>query len=309
MIDFAQKPTFLAPLAGYTDLPFRGVAKRFGVDVTVSEMISSHSLVHNPLKISKMIEKAPSETPYIVQLSANNPAILKSAVEVLNTFDGIDGIDLNSGCPAPKIVSHGSGSALLKDISLLSSMIETIKNTSTKRYTSVKVRIGFNDKYASDIAKACEAGGADWMVVHGRTRSGGYTSVVDYDEIRSAKESVKIPVIANGDITDYAKAGEVLEYTRADGVMIGRGAIGKPWIFYQLKNNQQVITNRLKIEVVSEHLTQMVNFYGDTGVVLFRKHLHNYSKGLARAGEFRELINHENDYRVVLELIKEYFGD
>jgi len=225
----------LAPLAGYTDLPFRSVVKRFGADLTVSEMISSNALAYRSEKTLKMVEKSPNEDPYSVQIAGSDPDIIKRAVNILNDMDGIDIIDLNSGCPVPKVVKSGNGSALLKDLKKLTETTKIIKETSKKELTSVKVRIGFSEKYGVDIAKAVEDGGADFITVHGRTRSGGFKSEVDYDEIAKMKEAVSIPLIANGDIDSFEKAQWVLKHTESDGIMIGRGAVGKPWLFHQVR--------------------------------------------------------------------------
>jgi tRNA-dihydrouridine synthase B len=298
----------LAPLAGYTDLPFRTVVKKFGADLTVSEMISSNALVHNSAKTFKMLEKSNLEEPYSVQLSGSQPDILKQSVEILNEQNGIDIIDLNSGCPAPKVVSHGSGSALLKDLNKLEEMTATIKKYSKKPITSVKVRIGFNEKYPVDVAKAVENGGADFIVVHGRTRKGQFKSQVDYDAIKLIKESVKIPVIANGDITDFEKSQEVLSHTKTDGVMIGRGAIGKPWIFYQLQNNTNSVSEAIKKEIILEHFDNMIKFYGDRGAIIFRKHIHTYSKGYQQASAFRDEVNRIENPQTFRDKISEFFN-
>jgi len=203
MIDFDKEDLlFLSPLAGYTDLPFREVVKKFGADVTVSEMISSNALVYNSAKTLKMLEKSSDEVPFIVQIAGNNEKIIKEAVLILNDIPGIDGIDLNCGCPVPKVVRQGSGSALLKDLPKMSKIIETIKKNSNKRYTSVKARLGFDSKIAKEIAITCENSGADFLTLHARTRSDGYKSnKIDYNEIKKAKEVLNIPLVANGNVT------------------------------------------------------------------------------------------------------------
>ena len=182
----------LAPLAGYTDLPFRSVVKKFGADLTVSEMLSSNALVHGSSKTLSMIEKSPNEDPYSVQLAGAEVDVIKRAVEILNEQEGIDVIDLNCGCPVPKIVGHGSGSSLLLNLPLMGDIIKTIKDTSNKSLTSVKIRLGFEKKNHIEIAKIVEGSGADFLAVHGRTRAGKFKSEVDYDAIREIKESVKI---------------------------------------------------------------------------------------------------------------------
>ena len=306
-LDFSKPVIALAPLAGYTDLPFRSVVKKFGVDYTVSEMISSNALAYNSEKTKKMLTKSANEDPYFVQLSGSTIDILKLAVEKLNAIDGIAGIDLNCGCPAPKVFNHGSGSSLLGDLPKLQEMLQTIKKYSNKEYTTAKVRIGINEKIPVDIAKAVEDAGADFIAVHGRTKKGAYKAPVDYEAIAKMKEAVSIPVIANGDITDLAKAKFVLEQTGADGLMIGRGAVGKPWIFHQIVYQLEEIDKALKKEIILEHFDRMIEHYEDYGTVMFRKHLHTYSKGYDNANSFREKVNTITDPKEMRELIKEFF--
>jgi len=307
LIDFTKPVIALAPLAGYTDLPFRSVVKSFGVDYTVSEMISSNALAYDSEKTKKMLEKSPNEDPYFVQLSGNKKEILIAAIEKLNEIDGISGIDLNCGCPAPKVFNHGSGSNLLGDLPRLQEMLRTIKKYSNKQYTTCKVRIGVDEKIPVDIAKAIEDCGIDFIAVHGRTKKGAYKAAVDYDAIAAIKQNVSIPVMANGDITDLEKAKFVLEHTKADGIMVGRGAIGKPWIFHQISSKNEIITNDLKKEIIIEHLNKMVMHYEEYGVVMFRKHLHTYSKGYDGANIFRDKVNHITDSREMKELIGSFF--
>ena len=297
----------LAPLAGYTDLPFRSVVKKFGADLTISEMISSNALVYKSERTLKMIEKSPSEDPYFVQIAGNKPELVRDAVEILNDIPGIDGIDLNCGCPAPKVFNHGSGSNLLGDLKKLEEILSTVKKYSKKEYTTAKVRIGVSEKIPVEIAKAVEGCGVDFVSVHGRTRAGKYKSPVDYDAIKAIVDNVSIPVIANGDIKDYDKAKEVLSYTGAKGVMIGRGAIGKPWVFYQIKHGVEDISSDLKREIILEHLDAMIQFHGEHGVVMFRKFLHSYSKGYTGANAFREIINTIKDPDIMRDMIQTFF--
>ncbi len=306
-IDFSQPLMVLAPLAGYTDLPFRSVVKKFGADITISEMISSNALVYKSEKTLKMIEKSPSEDPYIVQIAGNKPELVRDAVLILNEIDGIDGIDLNCGCPAPKVFNHGSGSNLLGDLKKLEEILSTVKKYNKKQYTTAKVRLGVNEKIPVEIGKAVEACGVDFVSVHGRTRAGKYKAPVDYDAIKLMKESISIPVIANGDIKDYAKAKEVLEYTKANGVMIGRGAIGKPWVFYQLKHGVEDISEEIKKQIILEHYDAVIRFHGEHGTVMFRKLLHSYSKGYRGANEFRDVVNRVSDIHIMRDLIESFF--
>jgi len=303
-----DKPLYvLAPLAGFTDLPFRSVVKKFGADLTVSEMLSSNALAHGSQKTLHMLEKSSLEDPYSVQIAGADTAIVKSAVEILNEQEGIDIIDLNCGCPVPKVVGHGSGSSLLLDLPLMGKIIKTIKETSNKELTSVKIRLGFEDKNHVDIAKVVEDSGADFLAVHGRTRVGKFKAPVDYDAIAEIKKAVNTPVIANGDITSYEKAKWVLEHTGADGVMIGRGAVGAPWIFHQLRSGEEYVSQELKHAIIMEHFDKMIEFYGEYGAILFRKHTHTYSKGYRGASMLRNKINSVSDVVEFRALLDDFF--
>ena len=297
----------LAPLAGFTDLPFRSVVKKFGADLTVSEMLSSNALAHGSKKTLHMLEKSSNEDPYSVQIAASEVDMTKRAVEVLNEYDGIDIIDLNCGCPVPKIVGHGSGSSLLLDLPLMGDIIKTIKETSNKNLTSVKIRLGFEKKNHIEIAKMVEDSGADFLAVHGRTRAGKFKTEVDYDAIKEIKEAVSIPVIANGDIDSYEKAKWVLEHTGCDGVMIGRGAVGAPWIFHQLRSGSRDIDQGIKYEIIMEHFDKMIEFYGAYGVPMFRKHTHTYSKGYKGASVLRNEVNSITDIQEYRNMIDDFF--
>jgi len=297
----------LAPLAGYTDLPFRNVVKKFGADLTISEMLSSNALAHGSVKTLKMLERSPNEDPYSVQIAGSEEDIVRQAVEILNTQDYIDIIDLNCGCPVPKIVCHGSGSSLLNDLPRMARIIETIKKTSQKSTLSVKIRLGFETKNHIEIAKLVESCGADFLAVHGRTRAGKFKAPVDYDAIAEIKAHVSIPVIANGDIDSFEKAQWVLKHTKADGVMIGRGAVGAPWIFHQLKSGNAHVDPLLKHAIIMEHLNGMIDFYGPRGVIMFRKHIHTYSKGYEGASAMRDAVNRIDDPSEFRKVVDEFF--
>ncbi len=303
-----EKPLYvLAPLAGFTDLPFRSVVKKFGADLTVSEMLSSNALAHGSTKTLHMLEKSANEDPYSVQISASEVDMARRAVEVLNEQEGIDIIDLNCGCPVPKVVGHGSGSSLLLNLPLMGEIIKTIKETSNKSMTSVKIRLGFEEKNHIDIAKIVEDSGADFLAVHGRTRAGKFKAPVDYDAIAEIKNAVNIPVIANGDIDSYEKAQWVLNHTGADGLMIGRGAVGAPWIFHQLRSGESHIDFALKHEIIMEHFDRMIEFYGDHGVPMFRKHTHTYSKGYRGASHLRNSVNTITDIKKFRDTLDDFF--
>ncbi|NOR56186.1 MAG: tRNA dihydrouridine synthase DusB [Sulfurovum sp.] len=308
-LDFSKPIYALAPLAGFTDLPFRSVVKKFGVDLTISEMISSNALIHNSKKTYRMLERAPIENPYAIQIAGSDLAVIREAVEIINDREDITAIDLNCGCPAPKVVNNLQGSSLLTDLPQMAKVIETIKKYSNKEYTSVKFRLGFNEKNHVEIAKLCEAAGADYIAVHGRTRAGRYKAAVDYDALAEIKQSVGIPMFANGDIDSPEKAKWVLEHTKADGVMIGRAAVGKPWIFKQIKEGMALATPELIKEVVLEHYDQMIEHYDKYGAIIFRKNLHSYSKaGYAGASAFRNDVNRIEDPKEMRAAIEQFFS-
>jgi len=313
-LDFSKPLFALAPLAGFTDLPFRSVVKKFGADFTVSEMISSNALAFKSKKTFKMLEKNELETPYSIQIAGSDLNIVRQAVELINERDGVDIIDLNCGCPAPKIVNNLQGSSLLTDLPQMAKTIETIKKYSNKEYTSVKMRLGFNEKNHIEQAKLCEDAGADYIAVHGRTRAGRYKAAVDYDAIKAIIEAVNIPVLANGDIDSPQKAKWALEYTGAAGIMVGRGAVGRPWMFQLMKNHingqgSSEVSSALVKEVVLEHFDQMIAHYGDHGALIFRKHLHTYSKaGYQGASKFRDLVNRIENVSEMRAVTEEFFG-
>lgn len=309
MINF-NNLLMLAPLAGYTDLPFRSMIKKFGVDISVSEMVSAYALSFNPKKTLKMIQKSPLEIPFSVQIAGNNKEIIKRSVDILNNQDGIDIIDLNCGCPAPKVSSHGNGSGLLKDLNLLANLVNTIKLNSNKKYTSIKVRLGFDKKIPLELASMINDCGADFVVVHGRTKVDAYKKEkIDYNAIATIKEKINIPLIANGEIDSYDKAKEVLEVTNANGVMIGRFALREPWIFYQLKNNTKQLPDMLKKDIVLEHFDNMIQEYGDRGCIMFRKNLHTYAKNHQNAHDFRMQVNSMTNPKEMRDSIISFFDD
>jgi len=306
MLPFKFPLIALAPLAGYTDLPFRKVVKKYDADWTISEMINANALKYRNEKTLKMIQKNENESPYSVQIAAHNAEVAKAAVEVLNEYDFIDGIDLNVGCPVKKAIKSGYGGNLLNEPDNLSEIISTIAKTHNKKFFSVKMRIGFDEINGVERAKLIEDSGAEILTVHGRTVKQLYSGETNYEEIKKIKEALKIPVLANGNIDSYQKAKEVMEYTNTDGVMIGRGSIGNPWIFREIKL-QRSVSNEEKKEVILEHFKAMIEWYGEYGVVLFRKHLHTYSKGYKGASEFRTKINSITSSNEMFEIINNFF--
>ncbi|WP_299548190.1 tRNA-dihydrouridine synthase [uncultured Helicobacter sp.] len=299
----------LAPLAGYSDLPLREVAKKFGADITVSEMISVHALAFKNKKTLKMVEKSPLENPFALQIAGNDFGIIRRAVEFLNTQkDGIQILDLNCGCPAPKVSSHGSGSSLLKDLKKLVEILTLIREISEIPYLSVKVRLGFDKKIPLEIAQALKDAPIDYIVVHGRTKADGYKKEkIDYEAIALIKQNLQMPLIANGEINSAKKSQEVIELTGADGVMIGRAAVEKPWIFAQIKEGLIEESVELRERVALEHFDRTIGFRGDYGAIMFRKNLHAYSKGLKGASEFRSKVNAITEPFLMREAILEFF--
>ncbi|MDD6056384.1 MAG: tRNA-dihydrouridine synthase [Helicobacter sp.] len=306
-----QNTLMLAPLAGYTDLPFREVVKKFGADITVSEMISVHALAYKNKKTLKMVEKSPLENPFALQIAGNDLSIIKKAVLYLNTLkDSIQILDLNCGCPAPKVSSHGSGSSLLKDLNKLVEILRLIREYSEIPQMSAKVRLGFDKKIPLEIANALNDAPLDYVVVHGRTKADGYKKdKIDYEAIKQMKQILRIPLIANGEITSAKKAQEVLDFTQADGIMIGRAAVEQPWIFTQIKSGILLDSAELRGKVALEHFDSMVKFRGDYGAIMFRKNLHAYSKGLRGASDFRNKVNYITEPHLMREAILEFFDN
>lgn len=305
MIDFDKKPLFLAPMAGFSDLPFRNLVKRFGASVTVSEMISSNALVYESKKSLQMLQKGELESPYLVQIAGSNAEILKKAVLILNDLDFVDGIDFNCGCPVNKVVKQCAGSALLKDLDLFKNLVDVIRQNNKKPLTSVKFRLGFDEKYPEKMAKICEELGVDFVSIHGRTRKQLYSGKADYEAIAYAKQSVKIPVVANGDINSE-NAQEVYQITNCNALMIGRASIGNPWIFHEIKEGKKV-DKALKKEIILFHFEQMLRHYKKQGLSMFRKHLHQYSKDCKNATAFRAEVNQIIDENVMRKRIESFF--
>ena len=306
MLPFNYPIVALSPLAGYTDLPFRKVVKKYDADWTISEMINGNALAFENDRTIKMLEKNSNETPYSVQIAVNSPEVAKKAIEVINRYDFIDGVDLNVGCPVKKAIKSGYGGNLLNEPDNLSKIIETIAKNHNKQFFSVKMRIGFNEINGVERAKLIENSGAEILTVHGRTVSQLYSGETNYEEIAKIKSVLKIPVLANGNIDSYEKANWVFDYTKCDGVMIGRGAIGSPWIFKEIKENRGVTLEEKK-EVVLEHFKTIIEWYGEYGTILFRKHLHTYSKGYRGASEFRTKINGITSSKELFFLIDKFF--
>lgn len=308
--------TILAPMAGITDRPFRILCKKLGAAMAVSEMVGSNSLLHGSLKTLRRANHEHEPSPKIVQIVGANPSMLALAAK-FNQDQGAEIIDINMGCPAKKVCNTLSGSALLKDELLVSRILDQVINAVSIPVT-LKIRTGWdkNNKNGVKIAKLAEESGISAIAVHGRTRCCFFKGAAEYETIAEIKKSVKIPVIANGDITSEEKAKEVLRITQADAVMLGRAAQGKPWIFRQINHyleyNEKLPDPSLQeiYDILSNHLECLYDFYGSiTGVLIARKHVSWYCKGAPLAAKFRENFNKLQTINDQLNAIKRFFID
>jgi len=305
----------LAPMAGVTDRPFRQLCRRFGAGLAVSEMVSSNSLLWGSEKTRRRADHRGEPTPRSVQLLGTDPAMMAKAAQV-NVDNGAQIIDINMGCPAKNVCRKLAGSALLKDEKLVASILETVVAAVPVPVT-LKMRTGWDPMHRNGarIARIAEQSGIQALAVHGRTRACRYKGDAEFETIAQIKNEVSIPVFANGDITTLEKSLEVLRLTNADGLMIGRGAQGRPWIFRELLSFHRgdnkippLEKNELR-DTMLGHLEELHRFYGETvGVRVARKHLTWYSKQLVNAGEFRYQAVRVGSAQEQLRLIREYFA-
>jgi tRNA-dihydrouridine synthase B len=307
-------PVILAPMSGVTDMPFRRLVKKFGAGLVVSEMIASQAMIRECRKTMQMSQRAPDEGIMAVQIAGCEPDVMGEAAR-LNEDRGADIIDINFGCPVKKVVNGHAGSALMRDEIHAARILEaTVK--AVKIPVTLKMRMGWNHQNlnAPRLAKIAEECGIKMVTVHGRTRCQFYEGQADWSFIRSVKDAVKLPVIANGDICEFANVDKALEESGADGVMIGRGAYGKPWFLQQtidyLRDGVISAAPSLHKQFMTlvEHYDAMLTHYGsNAGLRISRKHIGWYSKGLPGSAEFRATVNRIDDPEATREMIKKYY--
>ncbi len=300
---------FLAPMAGVSDRAFRRICRKFGPGLTYTEMASSKAMEFESAKTLKLLEVNKEERPSAVQIFGSNKETIKNTILKLNENENIFIIDINMGCPAPKLVKNGDGAGLLLDLKNVEAIIKEAKKVSKKEIT-VKTRKGFDEERitAVEVAKICEENGISQITIHGRTREEYYSLKSDLDIIKKVKETVNINVIGNGDIVDVKSAKKMFEYTNCDGIMIARGAMGNPWIFKSILEGKDYIpTIDERFEIIFEHIKYLVEYDGEKQANLkLRKHIAWYLKGLNQSTKVKELVNKASNVKEVFEILVEY---
>lgn len=306
----------VAPMAGVTDRPFRQLCKKMGAGLAVSEMVTSNSLLYGSEKTKRRANHEGEVNPISVQIAGADPKMMAEAAKH-NVDNGAQIIDINMGCPAKKICNVMAGSALLRDEPLVAQILKAVVAAVDVPVT-LKIRTGWDkqNRNAVTVAKMAEDIGVQALAMHGRTRACAYLGEAEYDTIAAVKQAIKIPLIANGDITTPEKAKFVLNYTGADAVMIGRAAQGRPWIFREIAHYLETGTHLLPPtvdeihEVMLTHLHDLYNFYGDlTGMRMARKHISWYTKGLAGSAAFRHNMNTLQTIPLQLQAINDFFAE
>lgn len=305
----------VAPMAGVTDRPFRQLCKSMGAGMAVSEMVSSNSLLWGSEKTRRRADHAGEVDPISVQIAGADPALMAEAARY-NVAQGAQIIDINMGCPAKKICNVMAGSALLRDEMLVGKILDAVVSAVDVPVT-LKIRTGWDTQHrnALTVARIAENAGIQALAIHGRTRACAYTGIAEYDTIAAVKAAVKIPIIANGDITTPEKVRQVLEYTGADAVMIGRAAQGRPWIFREI-SYYLATGNHLPLPEVTEihrvlinHLHDLYDFYGEySGVRIARKHISWYTRGLVGSAAFRHAMNQLQTTDQQVSAVNEFFS-
>ena len=303
----------LAPMAGVTNRPFRTICKEIGnPGLVCTEMASSKAMFHNDQKTKRLLNTDGEKRPISYQIFGSDVETMAFSAKYVSEFADI--IDINMGCPAPKVVKNGDGSKLLLDLDKAEEIMKAVVQNSEVPVT-LKIRKGWDKEniVAVEVAKIAEKAGISAITVHGRTRSEFYTGIADLDIIKKVKENVNIPVIGNGDVIDEITAKKMFEYTGVDGIMIGRGSFGNPWIFrniiYYLQNGEKLSepTNQEKLEVMKEHIKLAVEEKGEIAIKELRKHIAWYTKNMKKSIEFRNSINKVETEKELLLKIEEYF--
>ncbi len=304
---------FLAPMAGITDLPFRLICKENNAGLVYTEMVSSKALLYEDEKTKLLLKTCDKEKPLAVQIFGSDPEAIAYAADFTSKIGQI--VDINMGCPAPKVVKNGDGSKLLLNLELVEKIVKAAVNASSVPVT-VKMRIGWDQEHivAIEAAKIIEKAGASAITVHGRTRSQYYSGSADWDIIKKVKESVNIPVIGNGDIRNCYEAKKALEKSNVDAIMIGRASLGNPWIFKQtveyLKTGSVLPnpTDEEKLDTIIKHLEMEIEEKGEfIAVREMRKHISAYTKNMKNSSQFRSIINTLESKEEVENALKEYF--
>lgn len=309
-------PVILAPMSGVTDLPFRKLVKKCGAGLVVSEMIASRAMILQTRQSMQKCAVSEGEDTTSIQLAGCDPDVMADAAK-LNEDIGAKIIDINFGCPVKKVVGGNAGSALMKDEKLAAKILEKTVNAVNVPVT-LKMRTGWDDesRNAPRLAKIAEDLGIKMITVHGRTRCQMYKGKADWRFIKNVKNAVEIPVIANGDINTIDDAQKCMEESGADGIMIGRGAYGRPWFINQIMHyfeHKEIIPDPVleeKVKIILSHYKDMIDYYGENvGVRMARKHIGWYSSGFKSSGDFRRRFNGLQGSGDSIKAIEDYFGD